>query len=319
MKVGILNCSEISKRIIPAFQSIEGIEVTTICSRSIDKANKFALDFDIPYPTTNEEELYGLDVVYISSPPSEHYLSLMKFIDMGVHVLCEKSLTTSAEDTKKIIEMADDNGVIVQENYAFPFHNQWNYIVETLPELGDLLHINSGFEFPPRNKSIDFRYNAELGGGALLDAGGYPIKAASLLMDQLHLGEISGRERFSCDSEIDVSGDVYFVDESGISSLLSWSFESPYRCEIEIKGTKGKLSAKKIFTPKEDEMVWVDRMDEFGNLVSTKPFKDNHFANLIKDFKRRIEQNDNSHHIEIIKQSNWQSYAKTTSLRTLVN
>lgn len=319
MKIGILNCSDISKRIIPALQSVEGIEVTAICSRSLEKANQYALEFNIPIATINEEELYGLDAVYISSPPSEHYLSVMKFIDMGVHVLCEKSLTTNIEHTEVLINMANDNEVILQENYAFPFHTQWKYIIDTIPELGDLLHINTGFEFPPRDKSTDFRYNPELGGGSLLDAGGYPIKAASLLMNKLNLGEIGGRERFSVDSEVDVSGDVYFVDDNGISALLSWSFESPYRCEIEIKGTKGKLLAKKIFTPKPDETVYVERTDEFGKLVSVEDFKCNHFVELIKDFKRRIEQNDNSHHIEIIKQSNWQTYAKTTSIRTFVN
>jgi predicted dehydrogenase len=305
---------------IPAFQSIEGIDVTIVCSRDLEKAREYAKEFGISQYTDREEDLYiGIDAVYISSPPSEHYLSLINFLDKGINVLCEKSLTLDPTHTETVIREAEINGVIVQENYGFIFHDQWKWITKTLPELGDLLTINAGFEFPPRDKSKDFRYNKNLGGGALFDAGGYPIKAASMIMNKINLGEISGSYRLSIESEVDVSGNVYFLDESGTSAFLTWSFESPYRCEMEIVGNRGKIKSRKIFTPRPDEVVTVERTDEFGKIIETKEFKTDHFVELIKDFKRRIEQKDNSHHKEILKQSNWQSYAKTTSFRTLVN
>jgi NDP-hexose-3-ketoreductase len=320
MKIGIVNCSDIAKRrMIPAMKSIEGINITIVCSRDIKKAREFAKEFGIPQYTDDPDSIKNVDAVYISSPPSEHFLSIMKFLDRGINVLCEKSLTTNEKDTETVIDEANRNGLIVQENYGFVFHDQWKWITKTLPELGDILSINAGFEFPPRDKSTDFRYNKNLGGGALLDAGGYPIKAASMLMSKINLGEISGSYRLSAEVEVDLSGNVYFLDENGTAAYLTWSFESPYKCEMEITGNRGKIKSRKIFTPRPDEIVTVERTDEFGKLVETKEFKTDHFVELIKDFKRRIEERDNSHHREILKQSKWQSYAKTTSFRTIVN
>jgi NDP-hexose-3-ketoreductase len=321
MRIGILNCSDIARRrMIPAMQSVPGVEVTIVCSRSKEKAKEYAKEFGIPQYTDNPEDLYiGLDAVYISSPPSEHYEPMTNFICRGIDVLCEKSLTISTGQTESVIRDAEQFGVIVQENYGFQFHPQWKYIMKSLEDIGDIISINSGFEFPPRDTSSDFRYNKNLGGGALLDAGGYPIKAASLIMSKINLGEISGSFRFSSDLEVDVSGNVYFLDDKGTSAFLTWSFETPYRCDLEITGTKGKIKARKIFTPKPDETVSVERTDMFGKIIETKEFKSDHFRELIIDFKRRVEECDDSHFPEILKQSNWQSYAKSTSFRTLIN
>lgn len=320
MKIGILNCSDIAKRrMIPAMKSIEGVEITIVCSRDINRAKEFAREFEILQYTDNPEDLRDIDAVYISSPPSEHYISMIDFISKGIHILCEKSLTTSTIQTESIISEAEQSCVIVQENYGFQFHPQWKYIMNSLKDLGDIISINSGFEFPPRDITTDFRYNKNLGGGALLDAGGYPIKAASLIMSKINLGEISGSYRFSSDLEVDISGNVYFLDERGTSAFLTWSFETPYRCELEITGTEGKIRARKIYTPKADESVSVEKTDMFGKIIEIKEFKSDHFRDLILDFKRRIEEKDNSHFSEIIKQSNWQSYAKSTSFRTIIN
>lgn len=321
MKIGILNCSDIARRrMIPAMKSIPGVDVTIVCSRSKDKAKEYAKEFDIPQYTDKQEDLYtGLDAVYISSPPSKHYNTMVEFISRGINVLCEKSLTISPEHTESIIRDAEEYNVIVQENYGFQFHDQWKYIIKSLKDLGDIISINSGFEFPPRDKSTDFRYNKDLGGGALLDAGGYPIKAASLIMNRINLGEISGSYRFSSELEIDTSGNVYFLDDKGTSAFLTWSFETPYKCDLEIIGTKGKIKSRKIFTPKPDENVTVEKTDMFGKIIETKEFKSDQFRELIIDFKRRIEEGDNSHFSEIIKQSNWQSYAKSTGFGTILN
>lgn len=322
MKVAILNCSDIARRrIIPAIKSIPELEVAIVLSRSLKKANEFAKEFDIPSYTDDIERVFELnpDIAYISSPPSEHYLMVSKCLERGINVICEKSLTTEEKHTNNLIEEAEQNGCLIQENYAFPFHPQWKYIVNSIKDIGTVTYINSGFEFPPRDKSKDFRYKKELGGGALLDAGGYPIKAASLLMDKLDLGEISGVNRTSTESGVDVSGNVFFVDERGVSAFLSWSFEAPYRCQLEIIGTEGKIKSNKIFTPKADETVIVERFDQFGKIVETREFKCDHFRELILDFIHRIKTSDNSHHKQIIKQSKWQSYAKTASLGTFVN
>lgn len=317
MKVAILNCSDIAKRrMIPAFQSVPGVEISIVCSRDIRRAKEYADEFGIPKWTDNPDDIVDVDLVYISSPPSEHFDAVKKFIRRKINVLCEKSLTIDAYQTIYLINLADKNGVIIQENYAFPFHTQWKWIMENLSKIGDLLYIRSGFEFPPRDTKTDFRYKSALGGGALFDAGGYPIKLASLLMGTPQ--RLDAVTHISKSLDVDLSGRTFIIDDVGASAFLTWSFESTYRCDVEIVGTKGTIKAGKIFTPRVDERVEVT-ISIIGEPVERKEFICDHFAELIKDLKDRIETRDNSHHKSILKQSNWQNYVSSTSIRTFTN
>lgn len=318
MKVAILNCSDIGKRrMIPAFQAIPGIEVVIVCSRDIHKAQRYAEEFGIPKWTDNPDDIVGVDLVYISSPPSEHFDSIKTFLRRKINVLCEKSLTIDAYQTTYLVNLADKNGVILQENYGFPFHTQWKWITENLNRIGEILYIRSGFEFPPRDTKTDFRYKSALGGGALFDAGGYPIKLASLLMGTPQ--RLDAVTHLSKSLDIDLSGRTFIIDDMGISAFLTWSFESTYRCDVEIVGTRGTIKADKIFTPRVDEPVKVSLSLVEGNLNESHEFVCDHFAELIRDLKIKIDNRDNSHHKSILKQSNWQTYVSSTSIRTFTN
>ncbi len=320
MRVAILNCSSIAKnRTIPAFKSIPSIDISIVCSRDLDKALEFAKEFDIPIYTDNPEDITSdmVDLVYISSPPELHYSSIRDFLLSGINVLCEKSLTTDAYKTEELIKLANSMNLIVQENYAFQYHPQWKWIEENLHKIGQLQTIRSAFEFPPRNKETDFRYNPKLGGGALMDAGGYPIKIASLLLRRIELGQFGSTSMIDSDSQVDISGSCYLVDDHGVSAFLSWSFDSTYKCFVEITGSEGWIRADKIFTAKADESVTV-RLKTKTDDISVD-FQSDQFRNLIEDLEQKLENRDNSHHKEIIEQSKYQSYAKTTGIRAIVN
>jgi predicted dehydrogenase len=118
--------------------------------------------------------------------------------------------------------------------------------------------------------------------------------------------------------QVDLSGNAYIQDEFGVSAFLTWSFQSKYRCELEIVGTEGVIRSNKIFSPRADEEVEVTLHSTTGELVDSGKFVCDHFAKLIEDLKRSIENKTNSHHEQIIKQSNWQHYVSTSSFRTII-
>lgn len=320
MKIAILNCSDIAKRrIIPAIKKIEGLEITAIVSRTKSRAKEYADLFDIPLYTDSIEEALSTnpDIAYISSPPSEHYLTILACLNSGVNVICEKSLTIDYFNALRLVTLANEKGLIIQENYAFPFHDQWKFITDNLKTIGNLEYIRSGFEFPPRDKKTDFRYDPSLGGGALFDAGGYPIKVATLLLNSLSSG--NGVIKIDPELRVDISGNFHIIDVDMKSAFLTWSFEAPYRCDLEIIGTGGKIVSNKIFTPRADESVKVDITDLSGKVIESKEFVCDHFEMLIRDFIKRIKTKNSSHHEEIINQSKMQIYAKTTCIRTFTN
>lgn len=316
MKIAIINSSDIAKRrIIPALKQIPDVEITAVCSRDLEKAKSYATEFGILFYTNEPDIIDNVDAVYISSPPGLHYQYVKKFIDKGIHVFCEKSLTVKPGETEYLVKEAEHKGVIIQENYAFEYHPQWIWIKDNLDKIGDLQYIRASFEFPPRNPLEDFRYKKELGGGSLYDAGGYPIKLASMLMSDLKCCKSTCK--VSDKYGVDLSGNCYVIDELGTPAFLSWGFQSNYKCYVELVGSEGTITANKIFTPKANESVSV-HVKYLDNSTEDHVFTDDHFVQIFKDFKRRIKTNNNSHHINLIKQSNWQSYVSTFGISTII-
>ena len=93
------------------------------------------------------------------------------------HVFVEKPSTTNYQDSLNLVKLAEERKLVLHENYMFQYHSQISEIKKEVEngKIGKVHSYHARFGFPRRDKN-DFRYNKELGGGALLDAGGYVIK-----------------------------------------------------------------------------------------------------------------------------------------------
>ena len=124
-----------------------------------------------------------IDAAYIPLPPALHFQWARKALESGKHVFVEKPSTTSLADTDELIHIASEKSLALHENYMFIYHAQLdalNNVVKS-EEIGDIRLYRISFGFPLRQLN-DFRYNKKLGGGALLDAGGYCMKYARYLL-----------------------------------------------------------------------------------------------------------------------------------------
>ena len=102
------------------------------------------------------------------------------------------------------------------------------------------------FGFPRRAKT-DFRYNKTLGGGALLDAGGYCIKYAShLLGDTARF--VCANSFFENEFEVDIFGSATLVNEEGVIAQIVFGMDNDYKCELEAWGSAGTITTGRILT-----------------------------------------------------------------------
>ena len=189
-----------------------------------------------------------IDAAYIPLPPALHHKWAKKALKAGKHVFVEKPSTTSLADIEDLIELASEKGLALHENYMFIYHSQLEEInnVVNSGEIGDvrLYRITFGF---PRRQLNDFRYNKALGGGALLDAGGYCMKYANwLLGGNAHVvaAQANNIEGF----EVDMYGSATMVNDKGQIAQLAFGMDNDYRCEIEIWGSKGTITSGRILT-----------------------------------------------------------------------
>lgn len=189
-----------------------------------------------------------IDAIYLPLPPALHYKWAEKALMAGKHVFVEKPSTTSLADTQKLIRLAEERGLAIHEDYMFVFHNQVEAINDVVKsgELGDVRLYRVSFGFPRRDNG-DFRYRKVLGGGALLDCGGYTMKYASLLLGETaHL--VAATSNYISGFDVDMYGSATMMNDEGLVVQLAFGMDNDYKCEVEIWGSKGALTSGRILT-----------------------------------------------------------------------
>ena len=187
IRIGIIGCADIAKRhIIPAILNLNNKYIISgIASRAESKASDFSSKFKIPHYVGYQSLINkkDLDAIYIPLPNSMHFEWVEKSLLKGLHVLVEKSMACNFKDVKYLNDLAKKKNLILIENFQFRFHRQINTITNLINNqfIGELRCLKSYFGFPPFKNKNNIRYKAQLGGGALLDAGSYPIKISQVL------------------------------------------------------------------------------------------------------------------------------------------
>ncbi len=290
MRLGILGTADIAfRRFLPALEKSGEFEYAGIATRTPEKAVAFKEKFGGTIYSSYDELISdkSIDAVYIPLPPALHYEWGKKALESGKHVLMEKPFTTSLEEAETLLKLANTYNLTVHENYMFIYHGQLKYIKEKIAEdlLGEIRLYRMAFGFPKRGEN-DFRYNKELGGGALLDCGGYPLRLAlELLGESTHV--VQSKLVIPKDYEVDLYGNAVLENAKGEVAQISFGMDNAYQCQLEIWGSKATLIAPRIFTAGADfepEIIIRTSSDE----RKYKLAKDDQFLNSIEEFSRKL-------------------------------
>jgi predicted dehydrogenase len=187
LRWGVLAPGAIARDWVSALHSHTDQRVAAVASRSLDKAQAFAAEFEIARAYGSYEELVGdpaVDAVYIAAPHSEHRRLALLAIAAGKHVLVEKPLALNPAEAGDIVAAARAAGVFAMEAMWSRFLPQTTVVAQLLAdgELGDVLTVTADFgatfPFDPTSRAFD----PALGGGALLDIGVYPAWFAHFVL-----------------------------------------------------------------------------------------------------------------------------------------
>lgn len=189
-----------------------------------------------------------IDAVYCPLPPALHHHWARLALQHGKHVFVEKPSTTSLAATEDLIALASSRELALHENYMFVYHSQLEELNDVVRqgEIGEvrLYRITFGF---PRRATSDFRYNKSLGGGALLDAGGYCMKYANFLLGgDAHV--TTAQANYLDGFEVDMYGSATMANSEGQIAQLAFGMDNDYRCDIEIWGSTGTITSGRVLT-----------------------------------------------------------------------
>ena len=156
-------------------------------SRHMDSAKRFADAFDIPNRHASYEELVAdpdVDVVYVATPHPMHHANALLALRAGKPVLVEKAFTMNAAEARDLVATARAEELFLMEAMWTRCLPHIAEIRRLLAEgaLGEIVTVTAdhGQWFA---RDPGFRLFApELGGGALLDLGVYPVSFASMVL-----------------------------------------------------------------------------------------------------------------------------------------
>lgn len=248
---GVLGCADIAaRRTIPALLA-GGMRLAAVASRTGEKARTFTDRFGGVALTGYERllERDDIDAVYIPLPISMHERWATAALEAGKHVLVEKAATACPRAARRLTGLAADRGLLLMENFTFLQHTQHTVVQQLVAEgaIGRPRLFTGEFGFPLADRST-IRHHPELGGGSLLDAGCYPVRAA-----QLFLGEtpsvLGSTLTVDAEAGVDVAGTALLSDARGVAAQCSFGFVHAYRNTYAIWGESGRISLSWAFTP----------------------------------------------------------------------
>lgn len=290
MKIGILGTADIAfRRFLPALQKYPGATYAGVASRTPEKATHFVETYGGKvYPSYDALLADGtIDAVYVPLPPALHYEWGKKVLESGKHLFMEKPFSASLAETEELLRLATNNRLAVHENYMFLYHSQLGQIKEIIAsgKIGELRLIQAAFGFPKRSKD-DFRYNKALGGGALLDCGGYPVRLAlDLLGNTAKLTQANLVQ--PKDYEVDLYGSAVLENNEGLSAQISFGMDNSYMCNLEVWGSTGRLTTQRIFTAPDGYQPEVEIQTQDGK-EQIQLSADNSFLGSIEHFVELI-------------------------------
>ena len=163
-----------------------GLSVAAVGSRTAESAEAFGREFGIAHRHASYEALCAdpdVDIVYVATPHPFHHANARAALEAGKHVLVEKSFTINAAEAKDLVALARSRGLFIMEA-------MWTRFLPTMVTLrdiiaagtlGDLASLQADHcQYIPKERAARLHL-PELGGGALLDLGVYPVSFAHAL------------------------------------------------------------------------------------------------------------------------------------------
>ncbi|MDR0730465.1 MAG: Gfo/Idh/MocA family oxidoreductase [Treponema sp.] len=183
---GVVGTGGITRRFSRGLQAVEGARLYAAASRTGEKAEAFAAEFGCrkaygDYRAMLEDP--AVDVVYIGTPHVTHKEIAIHAFRAKKAVLCEKPVSINAAELSAMIAEARANKVFFMEAMWTRFVPALRKVKEWLNSgiIGEVKMVQANFCFSAPFNPQSRLYNIELGGGALLDAGVYPVSLASLV------------------------------------------------------------------------------------------------------------------------------------------
>ncbi len=243
-KFGIIGPGKIANRFAEALQTLPRAIVYAVASRDGDRAHAFAEKFGATKVYTNYQDLVSdaeVEVIYVATPHTFHYQHTLLCLQHKKPVLCEKPLTLSRKLAAEMVDTA-------RKHNTFLMEAMWTRFIPAVAEakrwvdaneIGPVQFLQGDFGFAAPYNPDNRVFNLQLGGGAQLDVGVYPMFLALLM-----LGKPTDIKAFAnkAPTGADATTTALLKFQSGAIAHILSSVVSDSPKEAVIMGTEGSIT-----------------------------------------------------------------------------
>lgn len=249
MKLGILGAGGIASTMAKTVAGMKDVEAYAVAARDLERARVFAKKYEVKKAYGSYEEMLAddeVELVYIATPHSHHYLHAKMCLEAGKNVLCEKAFTVNAEQAQKLFDLAKEKKLLITEaiwTRYMPSRKMINDIIES-GVIGEVTAVTANLSYTVSH--VERIRKPELAGGALLDVGVYPINFASMVLGD-KVKDVKATAIFQ--NGVDILDSIAMVFEGDRMATLQCGAREISDRMGSIFGTRGYMQVQNINNP----------------------------------------------------------------------
>lgn len=290
---GIIGLGNIANIFGDGFSTVDNAIIKGIASLNKNKLKSFQKKFEIPdeFCFQNYNNLISspdIDIIYIALPNNLHAKYINESIKQNKNVLVEKPAFTNFKDFKNTKNLINNKKIFFTEGFMYRYLPHIEKIKEIIQEnnLGKLTYMNSIFNINAykQKKLFGFKimkpdynnrlFNKNLGGGAILDVGCYPVSLSTLInsltynikLDKISLENINSEY---CESGVEIFSEAILNFDNKFKSKITCSFKETQNQKSIIEFQNGSLALDQSWLPNKKMNIKLKK----GNELSEIKFK----------------------------------------------
>jgi len=252
LRWGIISTGGIAHKFARGVLRSEQGELVAVASRTQAKADEFAHLYQLPHAHGSYEALLAdpdVDVVYIATPHPHHREWTLRAAQAQKHILCEKPMGMHHDEAVEMLQAAWENNVFFMEAYMYRCHPQVARVLELVRAgtIGEVRAITARFGFRA-NFDLESRlFNQLLGGGSILDVGGYCTSMARLIAGAtqgivVEPDKVFAVGQIGLESGVDEYAAALLHFPGDIVATISCGLRLHQDNKVHIEGTEGSIT-----------------------------------------------------------------------------
>lgn len=257
---GVISTGRIASTVVSDLALLPDAVLQSVSSRTQENADACASEHGFQSAYGDDGGLPGyqrllhdpaVDVVYVATPHTSHFLAAKAALEAGKHVLCEKPVTINAREAEVLVRLAREKSLFLMEAVWTRFLPSVQRAAEIIAsgELGEIRWLQADLGFPAPCNPESRLWRLDDGGGALMDVGVYPLTWALISLGR---PESLTATAHLTDGGVDSETALTLSYPSGAQVQAMTSLTSATPQTATVCGTKGMLrSNAPLFNPTE--------------------------------------------------------------------